>query len=352
MSLSRADLARNTLGVLFIGALMLASAWILRPFIAGLIWSAMVAVSTWPLMLRVQDWCGGRRGPAVAAMTVAILFVFLIPLGLAISVIAAHAGDVTAWVQGLSQRSVPAPPAWLGSVPFVGPRAVSAWQVVQASGMPELVARIEPYAQDLSKWLIAEAGTFGLLLVQFLLIVILTAVFYSGGEAWAAWLKAFGRRLADERGENAIVLAGQAIRGVAMGVVVTAILQSALAGIGLLVAGVPVPMLLTAVIFALCIAQLGPILVLIPCVIWVYSNDGIVWGTVFLIWCLAVGLMDNFVRPVLIRRGADLPLMLIIAGVIGGLLAFGLVGLFVGPVILAVSFTLVDAWVAGDRPAK
>jgi len=351
MTLSRAELARDTLGVLFIAGLILASAWIVRPFVAPFIWAAMIAVSTWPMMLRVEAWCQGRRGPAVAIMTVAILLVFLLPMGLAINIIAGHAGDVTGWLQGLSGRSLPGPPAWLGSVPLAGPRAVAAWEQAQASGMPALVARIEPYAQDLSRSMIAQIGTFGLLLVQFLLIVIMSAVFYAGGEAWAAWLRAFGRRLAEERGEQAVVLAGQAIRGVAMGVVVTAILQTAVAGLGLVIFGVPVPLLLTAVIFVLCIAQLGPILVLIPCIIWVYSNDGIAWGTFFLIWSLVAGLMDNFIRPILIRRGADLPLLLIIAGVIGGLLAFGLVGLFVGPVVLAVSYTLVDVWVTG-RPAR
>jgi predicted PurR-regulated permease PerM len=351
MNLSRADLARNTLGVLFIGALIFASVWILRPFLAGFIWAAMIAVSTWPMMRRVEAWCGGRRGPAVAVMTMAMLVVFLIPLGLAISVIVEHAGDVTEWVRGLAGRTLPDHPAWLGGVPLVGPRAVAAWEQAQASGMPALVARIEPYAQDLSRWLLAEAKTFGLLLIQFLLIVILSAVFYSRGEAWAEWLKAFGRRLAEERGEEAMVLAGGAIRGVAMGVVVTAIIQSALGGIGLAIAGVPFPMLLTAIMFVLCIAQLGPILVLIPCVIWMYATVGAGWGTSLLVWSLVVGFMDNFLRPVLIRRGADLPLLLIIVGVIGGLLAFGLVGLFVGPVVLAVTFTLVDAWVTG-RPVK
>lgn len=347
---SNADLARNTLGVLCIGALLLASSWILLPFVAGFIWAAMIVVATWPVMRRVELWCRGRRGPAVAVMTVAILILFLIPLWLGISVIAEHAGDVTAWVQGLAGRSIPDPPAWLGGLPLLGPRALAAWEKVQASGMPALVARIQPHVQELSRWLLAEVGRFGLLLVQFLLIVILSAVFYSSGESWAAWLKAFGRRLADERGEEAVILAGQAIRGVAMGVVVTAIIQSALGGLGLLIAGLPLPLLLTAVIFALCIAQVGPMLVFLPCVIWLFASGQTGWGTFLLVWALVVGFMDNFLRPVLIRRGADLPLLLIIVGVVGGLLAFGLVGLFVGPVILAVTFTLADAWVTG-RPA-
>lgn len=352
MSTSRADLTRNTLGVLFIGILILASAWVLQPFIAAIIWATMIVVATWPLMLKVQGWCRGRRGPAVAVMTSAILLVFLMPLGTAIDLIASHAGDIKAWVQSLPGRSIPDAPSWLGRVPLVGERAVAAWQEAQASGVPDLLARLEPYARDASGRILAELSSFGLLLVQFLLVVILSAVFYSGGEAWGAWIKGFGRRLAEERGEQAVVLAGQAIRGVALGVVVTAVVQSALGGIGLAFAGVPFPLLLTAIMLVLCIAQLGPILILVPSTIWLFVSDQPGWGSFMVVWSLVVGLLDNFLRPVLIRRGADLPLLLIIGGVIGGLLAFGVVGLFVGPVVLAVTYTLADAWVRGPQQKR
>jgi predicted PurR-regulated permease PerM len=133
---------------------------------------------------------------------------------------------------------------------------------------------------------------------------------------------------------------------VALGVVVTAIVQSTAAGIGLAVSGVPYVTVLTAVIFMLCIAQLGPILVLAPAVGWLYWSGDPVWGTVLLVWTVIVGGLDNVLRPILIRRGADLPLLLIFAGVIGGLVSFGIIGLFVGPVILAVTYRLLESWVA------
>jgi predicted PurR-regulated permease PerM len=185
-----------------------------------------------------------------------------------------------------------------------------------------------------------------MVLLQFVLIVILSAILFAGGESWAGWLRRFGRRLADEQGERMVVLAGNAIRGVALGVIVTAVAQSALGGIGLAIAGVPFAGVLTAVMFALCVAQVGPILVLIGATVWAYSVLGAGWGTFLLVWSLTVGLMDNVLRPVLIRRGADLPLLLIFAGVIGGLVAFGIVGIFVGPVLLAVAYTLLDDWVS------
>src|SRR6185369_12626503 len=122
-----------------------------------------------------------------------------------------------------------------------------------------------------------------------------------------------------------------------------------LGGIGMAIAGVPFVAILTAVMFVLGIAQIGPAPVLIAVVIWVYMRDGAVWGTALLIWSIPVGALDNFLRPFLIKRGADLPMLLIVAGVLGGLIAFGVIGLFVGPVLLAVAYTLLGAWVEADR---
>jgi predicted PurR-regulated permease PerM len=142
-----------------------------------------------------------------------------------------------------------------------------------------------------------------------------------------------------------VSLAGQAIRGVALGVVVTALAQSVLGGITLAVAGVPLSPILTAVMFMLTIAQIGPLPVLAPAVIWLYWRGSTGWGTFLLVSTALVGTMDNFIRPVLIKKGADLPLLLIFVGVIGGLTTFGLIGIFVGPVVLAVAYTLLKAWV-------
>ncbi|MGH2361944.1 MAG: AI-2E family transporter, partial [bacterium] len=183
------------------------------------------------------------------------------------------------------------------------------------------------------------------------LTVIVTAILYSTGETAARGVRRFARRLADDRGENSVILAGQAIRAVALGVVVTALVQSALAGIGLAVAGIPYATVLTAIIFIFCIAQLGPILVLAPAVGWLYWTGDPVWGTVLLVWTVIVGSIDNFLRPVLIKRGADLPLLLIFVGVIGGLVSMGIIGLFVGPVLLAVTYRLLESWISDiDHP--
>jgi predicted PurR-regulated permease PerM len=143
-------------------------------------------------------------------------------------------------------------------------------------------------------------------------------------------------------------MAGKAVRGIVLGVVLTALIQVAIGGIGLFLAGVPAAALLTAVMAIPCLAQLGPIPVLIPAIIWVYWSGQPVWGTVLLVFSVVAATVDNFIRPFLIRRGADLPILLIFAGVIGGLIAFGIIGLFIGPVVLAISYTLLKIWVSGD----
>jgi predicted PurR-regulated permease PerM len=174
--------------------------------------------------------------------------------------------------------------------------------------------------------------------------VVVAAVMFSQGEAGAQRVLALARRVGGEQGEDAVRLAAGAIRGVALGVVVTALAQTIAAGIGLYIASVPFAGLLTALILILCIAQLGPGLVLIPAIGWLFWSGDTGWAVFLLVWSVPVMTMDNLLRPILIRKGADLPLLLIFAGVIGGLLSMGMVGLFIGPVALGVTWRLFEAW--------
>jgi len=340
------DLTRTTLGVLFIGLLIVATLWILRPFIAPTIWAMMIVVSTWPMMRWIQARLWRRRSLAVLVMSLLILTLLVVPLMLAIGTIVRHADDIVAQAAILSGYVLSPPPPWVEQLPLVGENLARFWEQAAAAGSSGLVSRIAPYADDIAKWFVAQAGSIGMVFVQFLIMVAMAAIMYASGERAARALQRFGRRLAGAQGEEVVKLAGQAIRGVALGVGVTAVLQSVAGGIGLAIAGVPFAGLLTAVMLLLCIAQLGPALVMFPAVAWVYWSGETGWGTFLLVWALVVSTMDNIVRPALIKLGADLPLLLIFAGVIGGLLAFGLIGIFVGPVVLAVAYTLLDAWVA------
>ena len=340
------DLARTVLAVLTIFALMAASFWILRPFLAAIIWSSMIVVSTWPIMLAIQRRLWGKRVLAVVVMTAALLLIFVAPFSAAIGTIVANADEIAGWIRGLADVTLPPPPTFIEAIPFVGEKITALWREYAVEGFAKLTLVLQPYAGLITRWFVAEVGSFGLVSAQFLLTVVISAILYATGEETAQWMRRFGRRLAGERGDNVVRLAGQAIRGVALGVVVTALVQSLLGGIGLAVAGVPFATVLTAVMFMLALAQIGAVPVLLCGLAWLWWKDATAWFFALLVWTVIVGSLDNVIRPILIKKGADLPLLLIFAGVIGGLFAFGLLGLFVGPVILAVAYTLLDAWVA------
>jgi predicted PurR-regulated permease PerM len=345
------DLVRLILAILFVAGLIATSFWILWPFLPATIWATTLVVATWPLMLRVQRRLWHRRWLAVVVMTVALVLVFVAPFWLAIATITQNFERIVGWANALASFRLPPPPLWLDDIPLFGSQIILLWQRIEASGIDELAAKAAPYAGGAAGWFAGALGGFGIAVVQFVLTVVIAAVMYAGGERAAAVAQRFGHRLAGERGRQSVLLAGQAIRGVALGVVVTALLQSVLGGIGLALAGVPFATVLTAVMFMMCIAQLGPGLVLIPAVVWLYWSGHPGWGTFLLVWSIIVISLDNIVRPLLIRKGAHLPMILLLAGVIGGLIAFGLVGIFLGPVVLAVAYTLLQAWLEEDPVA-
>jgi predicted PurR-regulated permease PerM len=349
MELTRSvDVTRVTLQVLAIGALIVASFSIVRPFLVSLTWATTIVVATWPLLLRAQTMLGGRRALAVAVMTLALALTLVLPLFFVGTTLVRNADRIEGWARALTTAGVPAPPAWIETIPMAGTRVAARWRQVAATGTSEWSEQVLPALRAVALWFVGQMGSVASVLVQSLLAVVIAAILYANGERAADSADRFARRLAGERGTTAVVLAAHAIRAVAMGVVVTALLQSVLGGIGLVVAGVPFAALLTAVMFILAIAQIGAAPVLLGATIWVYMTNGAAWGTAFLVWAVFCGTLDNFVRPILIRRGADIPLLLIFTGVIGGLIAFGIIGLFIGPVVLAVGYTLLAEWVADD----
>ncbi len=339
------DLTRTTLAVLCLGLLIGTALWVLRPFLGPSIWAATVVVATWPLMLRIQNRLWGKRSLAVVVMSLVLLLVLVVPLTAAIGTIVGNADVIVGWARVAATYEMPdMAPTWVSQFPLVGGVLAGLWEQASDAGLKGLMAKISPYAGTVTRWFVAEVGSLGVLLVQFLVTVVVAALMYAKGEEAAALVRRFAQRLAGTRGQDAVKLAGGAIRGVALGVGVTAAVQSVLGGIGLAVSGVPFAGLLTALMFMLCIAQIGPALVLIPAVVWVFYSGHMAAGIFLLVISIVATTLDNVLRPMLIRMGADLPLLLIFSGVIGGLLAFGLVGIFVGPVVLAVGYTLLQSW--------
>lgn len=348
---ARRDLNRSILSGLFMVGLIAASFWILRPFLPALLWATMIVVACWPMMLQVEAALGGRRALAVTVMTLMLLLVFVVPFSLAIGTLVTHIDQIVDWGQSLKSLTLPQPPGWVESLPLVGEKTAAAWRQYAASGLEELARYAAPYARVTAGWFLAQIGSFGAMAGQFFITVLIAALLFARGETAVMDVRRFGRRLAGARGDQAVTLAGQAIRGVALGIVVVAMGQSVLGGIGLALAGVPFPVVLTAVMFLFGLVQLGAVPVLAGAVAWLFWQGNHGWGVALLIWTIFVGTIDNVVRPILIKKGAQLPLPLVVAGVLGGLMAFGLVGIFVGPVVLGVSYMLLEAWVR-EEPAE
>lgn len=346
---SSPDITRILLSVLFISALALGSFWILSPFLSALIWAVMIVIPTWPFMLKLKARLGGRRGLATLIMSLILCLIVFVPVWLAIRTVVKHTDTITEWTTMVANFQIPPAPQWVTDLPLIGEKAATTWNHIAAAEREDLASGVAPYLVSIVKWFPAQLGNAGAIFLHFLLTVIIAAILYMQGEVGAQKLIAFARRLAGEQGEQAVVLAGQAVRAVAIGIVVTAMVQAIVAGIGLLIAGIPFAVLLTALIFILSIVQIGAGAVLVPTIIWLYWSGSTGWGTFILIWSIFVMTLDNFLRPVLIKRGADLPMLLIFAGVFGGLIGFGILGLFVGPVILAVSYTLLEAWIGTSK---
>ena len=349
------DLARTTLAVLCLVGLIAGTVWILGPFLPSTIWAMTLVISTWPVLLRVQATFGGRRGLAVLIMTLLLLAIVVVPFGAAVSTIVKNSARIEGMASAVTSLQIPPTPGWVADVPVIGEPLAGAWDHIASAGANTLLKEAGPYIGSVTKYFVGAVGSLGTFFVQLLLTIVVASILYSNGDSAAAMALRFGHRLAGERGAQVVQLAGQAIRGVALGVVVTALIQAVLGGLALAIAGVPFWGILTAVMLMLCIVQIGPAPVLLPAVGWLYyiGNTGTgsgFWAIVLLVCSILVIALDNVLRPVLIRRGADLPTLLILAGVIGGLMAFGLIGIFVGPAMLAVTYTLLQAWLSEDAP--
>lgn len=344
------DITRTTLAILFIGILIAGTFWIVRPFLTSFIWATMIVVATWPVLLRIQARLWNRRGLAVAVMTLILLLVLIVPFLMALFTIIDKSDEIVGWAVSLSAFTLPPPPNMLEGIPIIGRKLVEHWHNFALIGPAELSSKLVPYSGKVIRWFVSQAGSAGMIFLHFMLTVIIAAILYKNGETAACGVLRFARRLAGHHGEETAILAARAVKGVALGVVITALIQSILSGMALSITGIPAAMLLTAVIFMLCISQVGPGIVLAPSVIWLFWRGETLWGAILLVCTLFIVTIDNFIRPFLIRKGADLPLILIFTGVIGGLISFGIIGLFIGPVVLAVTYTLLKAWVTGGEP--
>lgn len=337
---------RIVLGAMTAMGMVLCSLWVIRPFLPATIWAITIGVTTWPLLLRIQKVLWGSRALAVTVTSLVALMVYVLPIWLATTTVLTHTAELKALADSALAFRIPPAPEWLHSLPFIGQKAGLWWQQIENVGLPQLANRILPDTGKLISLGLDYAGSFGMLAIQFLLTLIILAALHSRGEAAANLVMNFGYALAEERGRQMVLLAGRTIRGVAVGVTVTALVESTVGGVGMAITGVPWASILTAITFIACLLQAGPGVTLIPAVIWMFFFHGAGPAIVLLGFTILAIVVDNLLRPFLIRKQANVPLVLIMVGVIGGLTAFGLVGIFVGPMILSVTYTLVKSWLA------
>ncbi len=341
---------RTTLAVILIGVLIAACFWIMRPFLYAIIWAAMIVIATWPVLISLQSLLGGKRWAAVVTMTLLLFCILFLPLTAIVMILIDKAQEF--FIAGnayLGSIKIPVPPDWVHGIPLAGPKIVSLWNEYGALDTSRIAEHLSPYYDNILSWVVNQAENFGMIIINSLVTIMIAAVMYANGEDAAKGVCRFARRIAGGQGEKAIILAAKAVRGVALGVVVTAVIQSLLTYGVLSLAGVPGVVLLTAVTFIMCIAQIGPAIVLIPVIIWLFYNGQPGWGSGMIVWTVVVAAVDNFISSMLIKKGVDLPLLLILAGVLGGLISFGFLGIIIGPVMLAVTYTLIGEWVTAGE---
>ncbi|MBK9140168.1 MAG: AI-2E family transporter [Verrucomicrobia bacterium] len=340
----------QSLGWIILALLLGGCLLVMLPFATALVWGTVLSVSSWPLYRRLLGWLGGRRTLAAALMALAMICVVLLPF----VVVGVNLGDnvkeLTAATRRWMDAGPPAPPAWLPKVPAIGQQAAEYWLSLAADSS-KLIEAGKGLIEPVSGWLLSVGLALGRGLLQLALSILVAFFLFRDGGKAAERLGSAVTRIAGDRGVHLLTVAGNTVRGVVYGILGTALVQAVLAGVGFFIAGVPGAGVLALLTFFLSVVPVGPPLVWLPAVLWLFSQGATGWGIFMLIWGVGVSSVDNFVKPWLISQGSALPFLLIFFGVIGGALAFGFIGVFIGPTLLAVGYRLVREWAASHPPA-
>lgn len=330
----------------FLGLLLFLSLTIIRPFIETIVWSVVLAVALYPVFGLVAKWLGGRRRLAAALITILLLLIVLGPATwLAL--------DLIEVLRTIYERldtealSIPPPIETVKKWPLIGEQLFEFWELASKNLKAALV-KVGPHLKPLGSSLLGAAGTAGTGILQFFAAVIIAGFLLSPGPSLVEAVAAFLRRLVSRRGDEFVQLAGATIRNVSQGVIGVSLLQAFLAGIGLMAAHVPGASLIVFFVLILGIVQIGPSLILIPVIIWSWITMETTTALIFTAYMVPVNLVDNILRPIIITRGLTTPMLVIVIGAVGGTLSNGIIGLFVGPIVLAVAWDLLVTWVRED----
>jgi predicted PurR-regulated permease PerM len=330
-------------------ALLGACLWVMAPFWSALFWGAVLAFASWPLMRLLTRALKGQESLAAGILTLGWMLLVAAPLVWLGFNLADHVRDATVFIKDVQVDGLPDPPTWLASIPLVGERLVGYWTTIDQQGAA-MLASLKPYLGQVGNWLLARSAQIGGGILELTLSIVFVFFFYRDGPRLAAFVLSLLERLIGDRAQYYVDLVAGTVQRVVNGVIGTAAAQAVLALIGFLIAGVPGALVLGIGTFLLSLVPMGPPLIWIPATAWLAwkSEYGMaiflgLWGT------FIVSGVDNVLKPYLISRGGNLPLVIVLLGVFGGLLAFGFIGLFIGPTLLAVAYSLLLDWVADSR---
>ena len=337
------------LGWIVLSVLLAGCLLVLWPFLSAFLWAIVLCFSTWPIYRRFLDLVGGRRTLAALLMTLAMILVVLVPVVVIGTTLADNVKEVTAAARHSLEAGPPAPPTWLAKVPLVGEQATAYWQSLAADS-EKLSAASRRFIEPVSAWLLKITFALGGGLLELTLSIFIAFFLFRDGLSAAERLVTGVERIGGERGKHLLSVAGNTVRGVVYGILGTALAQAVMAGIGFLIAGVPGAGLLTVLTFFLSVVPVGPPLIWLPAALWLFHQGSTGLGIFMLVWGVGVSSLDNVIKPWLISQGSDMPFILIFLGVLGGALAFGFIGVFLGPTLLAVGFRMVEEWISTNHP--
>lgn len=330
-----------------IAALLLLCYRIMEPFLVPLAWGIILAVAAWPGYRRLSAALGGRRVTASIVFVLIALLVLLLPVVLLGGTVAQGAEWLTKGFQ-TGDMKIPAPPD-LSGVPLLGEQIEALWRDA-STNLQELLRRVEPQLKALGGWLLHLATSTGMGLLHFVLAILISGALLAKAEMGRRAADAIGWRLAGSRGIRFVRLAENVVRSVSRGILGVALIQAVLAGLGMLAAGVPLAGLWALVALLLAVIQIGAFPVLLPAMIYLFYTADLTTAVLFAIWSLFVGSIDNVLKPILLGRGASVPMPVIFIGAIGGFIGAGIIGLFVGAVFLALGYELFLAWLDESAP--
>ncbi|CAN7457077.1 AI-2E family transporter [Pararhizobium sp. LjRoot238] len=338
------QIIERALALLLVSVLLAATFWVLLPFVGVLTYAVILATATAGLFDRMVVLLGGRRLAAFGFGAIAAAITIVPLIYLCFSVVG-HVDVAEAWLREASSRGIPNLPEWISSLPLLGKKVTPVWQELQRDGLA-LLQRYEPQLAAAGRWLLSFSAGLMLAVLEIFVGIIVAAMIHASRIRVVSFVAAITVRIIGPRGPVVLDAAAKAIKGVAIGVIGTALLEGVLAWIGFALAGVPGAIVLAAVTFFLAVIQIGPLLVWVPVAIWLGSQGQTGWTIFTVVWgvVLLMG-TDTFVKPMLIARSGQLPLLVLFVGVIGGLAAWGFTGMFIGATTLAVLWTVLQTWI-------